>query len=227
RRPSSVRCARETVCRRIGERRPPRVCARHGDARRFRGAVPHADRRRRTARHLERAVPAAPSRLLSRHQRSAARDRDARSRGIPVARASVDFDPSTLILYRWLPVAGVAGCWRCWLLALLVAGCPPATPATSPQQPVTSNQQPLLEEHFQTELNVAIARLRSHPSERSVGRIRLRVAQIRIVREVERFRAELDARAARRAERLEQREIPILLMRTANGIASRIAERSR
>src|SRR5262249_57231356 len=63
-------------------------------------------------------------------------------------------------------------------------------------------------------------------AERSIRRIRLREAQVRIIREVERLCPELYARAARRTERLEQREVPVLLMRTAHGIPPRVAERA-
>src|SRR2546428_4734552 len=83
------------------------------------------------------------------------------------------------------------------------------------------------EEQLQTQLNVPLTRLTGNPSKRSVGRIRLRVAPVRQVWEVEELRPELRARARRRPKALEQRDVPVLRVRTANRIATRVAERPR
>src|SRR5712664_1729611 len=81
------------------------------------------------------------------------------------------------------------------------------------------------EDKLQRQLDVPLARFASDAAEGAVRRIRLRVAPVRQVREVEELRPELRARARRRPKALEQRNVPVLRVRTADRIAARIAER--
>src|SRR6266851_7373578 len=96
-------------------------------------------------------------------------------------------------------------------------------------QPPGPSPQPLQgsEEHLQTELNVALAALPYHATERSARRIRCRVIQVRMVREVERLRPELHPRARGRADGLEERDVPALRVRPANRVAAGVAELAR
>ena len=61
----------------------------------------------------------------------------------------------------------------------------------------------------------------------SVGRARLRVVQVHQVQEVERFAPELDSLAVRQADGLEQRDVPVLEMRTADRVPAGVPEGPR
>src|SRR5206468_9148164 len=92
----------------------------------------------------------------------------------------------------------------------------------------------LSEQELQTELNVPLAwtpaprvAFACDPTERSARGIGLRVVEVDEVWEVERLAAQLNPLAVRRAERLEQRDVPVLRVRTADRVASRVSERTR
>src|SRR6266849_7920837 len=79
------------------------------------------------------------------------------------------------------------------------------------QPPAPSHQPPEgSEEQLQTELDVSLGTLSCDAPERSARRVRRRVVQVRMVREVERLRPELHPCAGGCADRLEERDVPAL-----------------
>src|SRR5262245_63129489 len=72
------------------------------------------------------------------------------------------------------------------------------------------------EEEPQRELRIPpVAVLADDPAEVGVGRIAVRAVQVRMVEEVEHFRAELELCSPLQREVLEQRNVPLLIARVA------------
>src|SRR5688500_6707390 len=130
-----------------------------------------------------------------------------------------------------------------WPLPSTCRGTMVSPAAVVPAVAMKSRREMVIESPLElipeTQLNLAaIVGLRRHATEIRVGRVRearaaardcagLRVAEIRVVREVENLRPELQLLRTAQREVLEQRDVPLLLPRIVEQIARGGAERSR
>ena len=82
-----------------------------------------------------------------------------------------------------------------------------------------------LEDEAQGQLDVApVPALRGRAAEVGVGDVAVRPAQVRVVREVEELRPELDPLHPAQREVLEEGDVPLLIARVAEDVARRVAE---
>src|SRR5688500_18643503 len=130
-----------------------------------------------------------------------------------------------------------------WPLPSTCRGTMVSPAAVVPAVAMKSRREMVIESPLElipeTQLNLAaIVGLRRHATEIRVGRVRearaaardragLRVAEIRVVREVENLRPELQPLRPAQREVLEQRDVPLLLPRIVEQIAWGVAERAR